>query len=248
MDDTLFDHSLTCRDALARVRLEERAFATRPLDELWQEYLRLLDAEATPELSAPPAAYADLRAARFGHLAAHCGWAIGSEKAREISQRYRAEYQRLRRPIPGAVSLVRKVAARTRVGVVTNNQYTEQKEKLQFLRLSDLVDPLIVSAREKVAKPDPRIFRIALERAGVRARETIMVGDSWRNDVLGARAAGIWPVWFNRFGRAPPTRHRVEQIRTFHPVSHAASVLHRAGAPKRRPKGPAGRRTPSRSR
>ncbi|MGA8274962.1 MAG: HAD family hydrolase [Thermoplasmata archaeon] len=226
MDDTLFDHSLTCRAALAEVGSEYPRLRTRPIAVLWNEYLRLLDAPS-PEISAAPDVYVRLRAERFRCLASFCGWTINPSRAAEISLRYREEYQRLRRPVPGAPRFVRRVAARARVGMVTNNEYPEQEEKLRFLGLADVVDPLVVSAQEQVAKPDPRIFRIALERAGAPASETVMVGDSWRNDVLGARAAGIRPVWFNRFNRPRPSRHPAEEIRSFRPFGAAEAALHR---------------------
>jgi HAD superfamily hydrolase (TIGR01549 family) len=224
MDDTLFDHSLTCRAALAVVRQEEPLLARLSLDILWKEYLRLLDAPGAP-ISARPSVYAALRAERFqtlGHLA---GAAMDADHARELSIRYRENYQRLRRSVPGAVELLHRIARDHRVGIITNNEHREQTEKLEFLGIRDLIDPLVVSAREKVAKPDPRIFQIALERAGVTPGESVMVGDSWRNDVLGARAVGIRPVWFNRFGLAPPTRHRVESLRSFRPGGQAAVTI-----------------------
>jgi len=226
MDDTVFDHSLTCRAALAELRAEEPRFGARTLHQLWNEYRRLLDTQA-PEISAAPEEYVRFRAERFRQLALLCGWTIDPPRAAEISQRYRDQYQRLRRPVPGAPEFVRRMAARARVGMVTNNEYREQEEKLRFLGLSDVVDPLVVSAKEKVAKPDPRIFRIALEREGFRASETVMIGDSWRNDVLGARGAGIRPVWFNRFGQARPTRHRADEIRSFRPFGAAEEILER---------------------
>jgi len=47
---------------------------------------------------------------------------------------------------------------------------------------------------EGVEKPDPRLFAIALERAGGRAETTVHVGDLYYVDVVGARAAGLQPV------------------------------------------------------
>jgi FMN phosphatase YigB (HAD superfamily) len=48
-----------------------------------------------------------------------------------------------------------------------------------------------------VAKPEPRIFEIALEQLGVSApRLAIHVGDSWAADVEGALAAGWKPIWY----------------------------------------------------
>jgi putative hydrolase of the HAD superfamily len=53
-------------------------------------------------------------------------------------------------------------------------------------------------------KPDPRIFEILLERAGLAAHEVAHVGDDAEADVEGARAAGVLPVWLNREAAAWP--------------------------------------------
>ena len=49
-----------------------------------------------------------------------------------------------------------------------------------------------------VAKPNPGFYRLALDEAGVRPEEALMVGDSYRADVHGAWAAGMDAVWLNR--------------------------------------------------
>lgn len=60
------------------------------------------------------------------------------------------------------------------------------------------------SAVVGIAKPDPAIFRIALEALGVPADETVLhIGDSLRYDVTGALAAGIRPVHLDPYGFCP---------------------------------------------
>ena len=54
------------------------------------------------------------------------------------------------------------------------------------------------------SKPHRDIFLYALGRAGVRAEETIYVGDSYLADVLGSRSAGLHPVLIDRDGTSPP--------------------------------------------
>ncbi|MYE88648.1 HAD family hydrolase [Candidatus Poribacteria bacterium] len=49
-----------------------------------------------------------------------------------------------------------------------------------------------------IQKPDPLLFQIAIERAGCAKRQLLHVGDSFRNDVIGAKQAGIKSVWLNR--------------------------------------------------
>ena len=51
-----------------------------------------------------------------------------------------------------------------------------------------------------IQKPDPQLFEIAIERAGCTKRQLLHVGDSFQNDIIGAKQAGIKSVWLNRQG------------------------------------------------
>jgi HAD superfamily hydrolase (TIGR01509 family) len=62
------------------------------------------------------------------------------------------------------------------------------------LGLTECVDWVLDSFVEKVEKPDPRFFEIALARSGADRQTTIHVGDLYEVDVIGARGAGITPV------------------------------------------------------
>jgi FMN phosphatase YigB (HAD superfamily) len=62
---------------------------------------------------------------------------------------------------------------------------------LEGLDLARHLDFIIDSSQVGVEKPDPRIFHIALERAGLAAAEAVYVGDLYSIDVVGARAAGL---------------------------------------------------------
>ncbi len=63
---------------------------------------------------------------------------------------------------------------------------------------------ILDSAVVGVAKPDPRIFRLALEALDVPADGTVLhVGDSLRYDVAGALAAGLQPVHMDPYGFCP---------------------------------------------
>lgn len=79
---------------------------------------------------------------------------------------------------------------RFRLAVVSNANGTV-KDKLRRVGLAGYFDVILDSHEEGIEKPDPRIFRIALERLGARAEETVHVGDFYHIDVVGARAAGI---------------------------------------------------------
>src|SRR6266403_358374 len=68
---------------------------------------------------------------------------------------------------------------------------------LARIGLARWFDVIIDSTEVGCEKPDPRIFRIALERAGASPARTVHVGDLFHVDVVGARAAGIRGVLFD---------------------------------------------------
>jgi len=94
---------------------------------------------------------------------------------------------------PGALATVRRLRALGLVLCVVSNWDCALAGHLSALGI-DL--PVVTSAEAGVAKPDPAIFRLALERLGVSAGRTLHVGDS-PEDEEGARGAGM------RFAPAP---------------------------------------------
>lgn len=55
---------------------------------------------------------------------------------------------------------------------------------------------VITSSEYGIRKPDPMLFEIALNRAGLEADDVWYCGDNWEADVCGARNAGMTPVWY----------------------------------------------------
>ena len=60
---------------------------------------------------------------------------------------------------------------------------------------------VLISEAAQAYKPDPLLFRRAVERLGVAPHEVLHVGDSDVDDVSGAKAAGLQVAWVNRDGR-----------------------------------------------
>jgi putative hydrolase of the HAD superfamily len=94
--------------------------------------------------------------------------------------------------------------SRYQLGLITNGPSEIQRRKIEHFRLVDYFDPLIVSGEVGVAKPDPAIFRLALERLGIEPAEALFVGDSPEYDLRGAAAAGVPFVWINPGGAELP--------------------------------------------
>lgn len=96
-----------------------------------------------------------------------------------------------------ALALARRHGLRT--GVISNSNGTVRRI-LDRVGLGGGLDFVLDSTEVRVEKPDPRIFRLALERAGVAAAEAVHVGDLYAVDVLGARAAGLRAVLLDPAG------------------------------------------------
>lgn len=100
-------------------------------------------------------------------------------------------------------TLVALRAAGVTLGVVSDWGHGLESILLE-LELGDYFAFLVVSSRLGIAKPDPGVFEMALNRIGVPARDAVYIGDTYVKDVLGARAAGLTPVLLDRSGKAPP--------------------------------------------
>jgi putative hydrolase of the HAD superfamily len=108
--------------------------------------------------------------------------------------------------VPAALERLRAGGARL---AVVSNWDVSLHDVLERTQLRALVDAVVISAELGAAKPDPAIFRAALERLGARAADAMHVGDSVEHDVEGARAAGLEAVLVARDGVEPPDGVRV---------------------------------------
>jgi len=99
---------------------------------------------------------------------------------------------------PETVDVLGRLKGNYIVGLITNWEHTPRiYELVDELGMHDLFDSIIVSDDVRCAKPDPTIFKIALERHGLTATEAVYVGDM-DVDVQGALAAGLYPFLIQR--------------------------------------------------
>lgn len=130
-----------------------------------------------------------------------------------FQQRVRAElYSRwpeLSPEIPGMADAVRELARHYRLGLIAN-QPPEIVPLLEQRGLLELFEIHGVSGNLGTEKPDPQIFRWALERAGVPPQQTLMIGDRIDNDVRPAKALGMRTLWLRLGHEARGWRPRTE--------------------------------------
>ncbi len=86
------------------------------------------------------------------------------------------------------------------IGIGTNMTADWQYAKLARLDLLDRIDFLVSSEEAGAEKPDPKLFLLCAEKAGVSPENCAYVGDNLEFDVLGAARAGMRGVWFHPDG------------------------------------------------
>ena len=102
-------------------------------------------------------------------------------------------------------------AAGYRLAVVSNWE-PSLSTTLDRLGIRHYFEAVLTSSEEGVWKPDPGLFRIALERLAVAADRTISVGDHLERDVMAAQHAGLRAVLLDRFDDHPEISPRVRTL------------------------------------
>jgi putative hydrolase of the HAD superfamily len=100
-----------------------------------------------------------------------------------------------------SLSKVRSDDARPKLAVISD-WGSNLHDVLRGAGIDGYLDFALASGSVGIAKPAPALFVLACERAGVGPGEALMVGDSYRADVLGARSAGMDAVLLDRRGEA----------------------------------------------
>jgi dephospho-CoA kinase len=106
--------------------------------------------------------------------------------------------------VPGVLDALKK--RRIPMGVISN-AYPSLLEVLNSLDLARYLEPVVVSALVGVEKPDPRIFRTALDRVGRPAEQTLFVDDVEAN-VIAAETLGMVGMLIDRDDAAPGAQVR----------------------------------------
>jgi putative hydrolase of the HAD superfamily len=226
LDDTLSDHRYSMRQGLLAVCQAYPCFQQHSIELLFADYTRLFD-EMHIHVLEGRLTKDERRNECFRRL-----FLLHGPETEDLpnavacaAHLYRETYQSSRQIVAGSLELLEYLNGRVKIAVVTNNLQAGQVDKLHHLRLDHLIDELVTSEETGSIKPDPDIFRAALEHVGCSADEAVMIGDSWESDVLGAIQAGIRAIWLNRTGSACPDPMLALELAGLEPLEVALNAI-----------------------
>ena len=87
--------------------------------------------------------------------------------------------------------------AQYKMYIVSNGFEEVQYRKINNSGLSPYFEGVVLSDKVGVNKPHPAIFAAALDMAGSTKADSLMIGDSWGADIVGAKNSGIDQVWYD---------------------------------------------------
>lgn len=102
----------------------------------------------------------------------------------------------------GAKELLAALGQRGRVILLSNAQSLFTRPELEMLGLTDCFDSIYLSSEAGFKKPDPRFYRLALDREGLNPKDCLMIGNDPVCDGEGPRSVGI-PAYVIRSGISP---------------------------------------------
>ena len=98
--------------------------------------------------------------------------------------------------IPDSIEVLDYLKPNYTMHIITNGFVEAQQVKIDNCGLAYYFDEIIVSDGLGYRKPDKRIFDYAFEKSGANAENSIMIGDDYGSDILGAKAVGIDQIYF----------------------------------------------------
>ncbi len=138
---------------------------------------------------------ADLRYGRLREAFDAIGFDLSDEMIHLLSEdyiTYLADHNTL---FDNAVPVLNYLSPLYTMHIITNGFEEVQHRKLQNSNLLPFFDQVITSEKVGVKKPSPLIFEYALKIAGARAHESVMIGDNFEADILGAMNVGMQAIF-----------------------------------------------------
>ena len=191
LDDTLYEQVAPFRQALLSIRTVSKEMIREIYKSFRVRSNELFFLHQNKEISFEAMQIGRIQLALKDH-----GFQIDEEEA----LKFQAVYQKGQYEISLSDTLVEMLdflkRKDVRISLITNGPYEHQLKKIRSLGLESWIHEkdMMISSAVGIAKPDKRIFHLV-------STQGLYVGDSYENDVIGAKNAGGEVVWLNRYGQ-----------------------------------------------
>ncbi|MCH6560382.1 noncanonical pyrimidine nucleotidase, YjjG family [candidate division KSB1 bacterium] len=195
LDNTLFDH-MRAEQATLKFLLDSKPELFAKVNR--ENFLRTYDKNNTilwKQMADGEMAPSELRILRFKMTFEELN--LTPIDYSMFSENYLALYSKQTFAISNAVEVLDYLKPKYSLGILSNGFPRVQESKLSRLELQSYFEYKIYSEDVGVAKPYPGIFSEAARKANSKPFETVYIGDSYENDIVGAKNFGWQAIFFN---------------------------------------------------
>ncbi|NLP58789.1 YjjG family noncanonical pyrimidine nucleotidase [Lutibacter sp. B1] len=116
----------------------------------------------------------------------------------------------------GTHQILEHLSTNYKLHIITNGFNEVQYKKIENSGLNKYFDKIITSEDAGVKKPNPIIFNYALKVANATSQESIMIGDNWEADIMGAKNVGFDVIYFNYYSQ--PVSENIKSVTTLEQI------------------------------
>ncbi len=112
--------------------------------------------------------------------------------------------------IPGADQLLARLNEKYVLALLSNSDDSDcllVKKALSRVGIANYFSHIFTPYELVARKPAPQFYLHALDIIGVKPENAIMIGDDYEKDIIGAKQAGLWTIWFNQNGKKTESKY-----------------------------------------
>ncbi len=135
---------------------------------------------------------------------------IERETINKLSEDYILHLTSFNHLFNNTIDVLKYLSVKYRLHIITNGFEEVQMKKLVSSNIDHYFKTITYSEKVGVKKPNPKIFNYAIECAETHISESIMIGDNYEADILGAHHIGMNTIFFNINNQS--NEHNIKQI------------------------------------
>lgn len=114
-----------------------------------------------------------------------------------IGQKYVEISPKKKNLIEGTREILDYLSPKYQLHIITNGFEEVQEIKLRESELTPYFDSITCSEEVHAKKPDPKIFHHAMKKHNAKPEESVMIGDDFHADIIGANQVNMHSIYFN---------------------------------------------------
>ena len=138
---------------------------------------------------------------------------VSNPKIKQLSIDYIDHLPNHNHLLSGTVDILDYLHTKYKLHIITNGFKEVQHKKMESSGILKYFDTITTSEDVGVKKPHRKIFEVALQSAGALVEESIMIGDNFEADIMGAKDFGMQAILYNYYKTEfSPDHHQVMEM------------------------------------